>query len=107
MATPKQSLPMYFPSSPFSLDDAGICSALVNAAYDMYQQWVAQKSPPDPSKFHWAKPTGPIVPNGPTLNYVGPMWGVTTMLDVCFPEPFAFLAWDGHGKTYLAFRGSE
>ena len=107
MATPSQSLPIYFPPVPWSLDDAVICSALVNAAYDMYQQWVAQESPPDPSKFSWTKPTGPIVPNGPTLNYVGPMWGVANMIEYQYPEPFAFMAWDSHGKTYVAFRGSE
>jgi hypothetical protein len=107
MATPSQSLPIYVPPVPWSLDDAVICSALVNAAYDMCQQWVAQESPPDPSKFSWTKPTGPIVPNGPTLNYVGPMWGVANMIELQYPEPFAFIAWDSHGKTYVAFRGSE
>jgi len=29
------------------------------------------------------------------------------MLDVQYPEPFAFLAMDAGGKTYIAFRGSE
>jgi len=70
MTTPKQSLPMYFPSVPFSLNDAVICSALVDAAYDMYDQWAAQGWPSDPSQFSWAEPTGPIVPNGPTLSYL-------------------------------------
>src|SRR5262245_47648977 len=107
MATPGRSLPMYFPSAPFSLSDAVICSALVNAAYDMYAQWVAQGVPSDPSQFRWARPTGPIVPNGPTLTYLDPMWGVATMIDHQFPEPFAFIAWDSTGTTYLAFRGSE
>lgn len=92
MATPSQSLPMYFPSAPWSLDDAVICSALVNAAYDMYQQWVAQNSPSDPSNFSWTKPTGSIVPNATTLNYGDSMWGVANMVDRQYPEPFAFIA---------------
>jgi hypothetical protein len=107
MTTPSQSLPIYFPSAPFNLNDAVICSALVNAAYDMYAQWAAHGWPSDPSRFSWAKPAGPIVPNGPTLNYLGPMWGVANMDDYAFPEPFAFLAWDSTGKTYLAFRGTK
>ena len=107
MTTSNQSLPMYFPSIPFGLNDAVICSALVNAAYDMYNQWVTQGSPSNPSEFVWQLPAGPIVPNGPTLNYIGPIWGVVTMWEVQYPEPFAFLAWDASGKTYIAFRGSE
>jgi len=107
MTTATKSLPMYFPSTPFSLSDAVICSALVNAAYDMYNQWVTQGSPSNPSQFNWTKPTGAIIPGGPTLMYLGPMWGVATMVDIQYPEPFAFLAWDAKGKTYLAFRGSE
>lgn len=107
MPTSRQSLPMYFPAAPFSLNDAVICSALVNAAYDMYSQWAAQGSPSNPSKFKWTKPTGPIIPNGPILNYQGPIWGVPRMLEIHYPEPFAFLAWDASGKTYIAFRGSE
>jgi triacylglycerol lipase len=107
MATPGQSLPMYFPPAPFSLNDAVICSALVNAAYDMYAQWVAQGWPAEPSRFRWVTPAGPIVPGGPALNYLGPMWGVARMLDHRCPEPFGFIAWDSSGTTYLAFRGSE
>jgi len=107
MTTPRQSLPMYFPSAPFSLQDAVICSALVDAAYAMYAQWTTQGSPSDPSRFSWAEPANPIIPNGPTLSYRGPMWGVANMDDYAFPEPFAFLAWDGNGRTYLVFRGSE
>jgi hypothetical protein len=41
MTTPSQSLSMYFPPAPFSQNDAVICSALVNAVYDMYAQWAA------------------------------------------------------------------
>src|SRR5262249_56132989 len=29
------------------------------------------------------------------------------MIDRQYPEPFAFIAWDSHGKTYVAFRGCE
>jgi triacylglycerol lipase len=97
-----KSLPMYFPSSPFSLSDAQMCSTLVNTAYDMYQQWKNQNSPSNPSSFRWT-------PNGPSLQYSAPMWGVaTTDLGVSYPEPFAFLANNSATrKTYLAFRGSE
>jgi triacylglycerol lipase len=35
------------------------------------------------------------------------MWGVATMTDLSYPEPFAFLASDDAGNIYLAFRGSE
>jgi triacylglycerol lipase len=98
---------MYFPSAPFSPNDAVIFSALVNAAYDMYAQWAARGCPSDPSQFSWAEPTGPLVPNGPTLSYLGPMWGVANADDYAFPEPFAFLAWESNGRTYLVFRGSE
>ena len=107
MYTPTESLPMYFPSSPFNLDDAVLCSALVDAAYDMYYQWATQGSPSNPSNFIWTQPTGPIVPNGPTLSYFGPIWGVATIADLPYPAPFAFIAWDASGRTYLAFRGSE
>ena len=98
---------MYFPSAPFSPNDAVICSALVNAAYDTYDRWAARGCPSDPSQFSWAEPTGPLVPNGPTLSYLGPMWGVANMDDYAFPEPFAFLAWESNGRTYPGFRGSE
>jgi hypothetical protein len=92
---------MYFPSTPFKLNDAVMCSTLVDTAYDMYQQWVTQGSPSNPSSFNWT-------PNGPTLNYSAPMWGVATVLDISYPEPFAFLATNSNtNQAYLAFRGSE
>ena len=108
MTTPNESLPMYFPAAPFDLNDAVICSALVNAAYDMYNQWVAQESPSNPSEFLWELPTNPIIPNGPNLSFIGPLWGVPTMTEIQYPEPFAFFASDtSTDKTYLAVRGSE
>ena len=95
-----KSLPMYFPPSPFSLSDAVMCSTLVNTAYDMYQQWANQGSPSNPSKFSWT-------PNGPSLLYSPPLWGVAKMVE-SYPEPFAFVAQNKtSGVTYLAFRGSE
>ena len=107
MSTPYKSLPMYFPAAPFDLNDAVLCSALVNAAYDMYNQWVAQGSPSNPSQFTWTQPTNPIIPNGPKLAFIGPLWGVATMTGIQFPEPFAFVAYDSAARTYLAIRGSE
>lgn len=94
-----KSVPMYFPAG-FDLSTAVMCSKLVNTAYDMYQQWYNEGYPSDPSSFTWT-------PNGPNLKYSAPIWGVVTMTDVAWPEPFAFIAQDGGGHTYLAFRGSE
>ncbi|MBD0326260.1 MAG: lipase family protein [Pyrinomonadaceae bacterium] len=101
MSTPPyKSLPMYFPSSPFSLSDAVMCSRLVNTAYDMYQQWHQQGSPSNPSNFKWT-------PNGPNLRYSSPLWGVAKSIE-SYPEPFAFAAQNTTSRTtYLAFRGSE
>lgn len=101
MSTPTyKSLPMYFPPSPFSLSDAVMCSRLVNTAYDMYYQWAKQGSPSNPAKFTWT-------PNGPSLRYSTPLWGVAKMVE-SYPEPFAFVAQNAaSGITYLAFRGSE
>jgi triacylglycerol lipase len=94
-----ESVPMYFPNS-FDLSAAVTCSQLVNTAYDMYHQWVAQYSPEDPSSFHWK-------PKGPSLTYSSPIWGTATMAEIPYLEPFAFVAQDAGGITYLAFRGSE
>lgn len=99
MVTSDKSVPMYFPNS-FDLPTAVMCSQLVNTAYDMYHQWVAQGSPENPSSFDWR-------PNGPNLHYGSPIWGTATMADVPWLEPFAFIAQDDSGITYLAFRGSE
>lgn len=99
MVTSGKSVPMYFPNS-FDLSTAVMCSQLVTTAYDMYHQWVAQYSPEDPSLFDWT-------PNGPDLNYGSPIWGTATMADIPYLEPFAFIAQDSSGITYLAFRGSE
>jgi triacylglycerol lipase len=107
MTTPSESLPMYFPGSPFNLNDAVLCSALVNAAYEMYSQWVTQGSPSNPASFSWQTPTNPIIPGAPSLTFVGPLWGVATMVDIHYPEPFAFVAYDKTGRTWLAVRGSE
>lgn len=94
-----KSVPMYFPPS-FDLSTAVMCSQLVNTAYDMYHQWFAQGYPENPSSFNWT-------PNGPNLHYSSPIWGTATMADLPYLEPFAFIAQDTSGITYLAFRGSE
>lgn len=99
MTTSDKSVPMYFPAG-FDLPTAVMCSQLVNTAYDMYQQWHDAGYPSDPSSFSWT-------PNGPALEYSVPIWGIATLTDIAWPEPFAFIAQDTSGQTYLAFRGSE
>ena len=90
---------MYFPPAPFSLDTARLCTALTESAYDMYQQWVAQRKPAQ-AKFDW---TPKAVASG--FEYSQPLWGVDKVLWFKHPEPFAFLARAGN-DAYLAFRGT-
>jgi hypothetical protein len=39
------SRPMYFPPAPFELYEALRCTRLVEAGYDMYEQWKDQGCP--------------------------------------------------------------
>jgi len=79
MASTAYSVPMYFPPAFGStqLSQAQTCAALVRAAYDQFQQFMAQKTP-DPGNFTW-KWTGPQSPrliqsrpsgNGPWVRLV-------------------------------------
>jgi triacylglycerol lipase len=98
MSYPRKSLPMYFPSTPFSLPDAVLCTDLVITAYDMYAQWKAQDYPTQPN-FIWT-------PHGPAMAYTASIWGQTWWFPYRF-EPFAFVAYSAKGNVYLALRGTE
>ncbi len=94
------SLPIYFPSPPFDLQEAITCSALVDTAYDMYQQWIDQDKP-DRKHFKWTA-------KGPEMNYSKPIWGAEPDLWIFkHKEPFAFVASSNTGEAYLVFRGTE
>ncbi|GLQ51897.1 lipase family protein [Dyella flava] len=97
MTTAPSSLPMYFPPG-FSQTEASACAALVLTAYDQFNQWKNQGYP-EQSSFTWK-------PNGPTLNYSAAIWGTITIYGYSYPEPFGFVAWDGHGNAFVVFRGT-
>jgi hypothetical protein len=95
------SMPMYFPPDPFNLQDAVMCSTLVDASYDMYTQWVNQDKP-DADKFQWNPP------KEPAMQYSKPIWGAEEFLWFFKDkEPFSFVATADDGKVYLVFRGTE
>lgn len=94
------TIPMYFPPSPFNLDDVRTCTELVGTAYDMYAQWTAQGKP-DRERFSWN-------PAGPAMHYSAPIWGAEKFLWIFrHQEPFAFVSWANDGTAYLVFRGTE
>lgn len=81
------------------LPTAQLCATLTNSAYDQFDQW-AKQGYPAPSSFKW-------VSNGPSqLTYSPALWGNAVVLDTWNPEPFGFVASDGKGNVYVAFRGS-
>ncbi|HSH04668.1 MAG TPA: lipase family protein [Anaerolineae bacterium] len=92
--------PIYFPEG-FDLQQATICGQLVVTAYDMYTQWKEEQDKPKPRDFHWE-------PRGLAVHYGEPIWGED---DFFFffkaVEPFAFVAQDDKGTTYLVFRGTS
>jgi triacylglycerol lipase len=92
-----KSPPMYFPPN-FKLGEAAVCASLVLTAYDQFNQWVKQGYPPQ-SGFKWT-------PNGLGLQYGAPLWATVTVLDIGWPEPFGFVAWDGSGNAFVVFRGT-
>jgi hypothetical protein len=96
--TSPQTLPMYFPTD-FVLEEAVTCASLVLAAYDQYNQWVAQGSPAQ-ANFSWT-------PDLPGLSHGDALWG-TVSLPVFgeYPEPFGFVAWDGGGNAFIVLRGT-
>ena len=99
------SCPMYFPEN-FDLKEVVFLNKLVNTAYDMYSQWIAQGKPKE-KKFNWL-PKSPA--GSPHLRYSDPIWGEDKKFFGIFEtaEPFAFIAYDDSDNTvYLVFRGTE
>lgn len=98
MASTAYSVPMYFPPAFGStqLSQAQTCAALVSAAYDQFQQFMAQKTP-DPGSFTW-KWTGPQ-----SISSSVAIWWIQKWVA---SEPIGFLASDGAGNAYLVFRGT-
>lgn len=94
------SLPMYFPPD-FDLSAASLCAELTAHAYKMYQQWEDQGKPRKESGFTWQPPTGT------GLTFSSPIWSTYRWLFIDDSEPFGFVASDGAGRGYLAFRGTE
>jgi Lipase (class 3) len=100
------------------MDNAKVCSFLVNVACDMCQQWL-QQGQPSPDSFNW-------VPNDPcpytsqynlddfdlnpsaleTSNSI--IWSTFQYQNQTYTEPFGFIAMTaGGGAFYLVFRGSQ
>ena len=95
------SQPMYFPNAPFDLSEALVCSRLVDTAYDMYSQWVAQGKPKQ-ADFRW-KPKSRL-----DLTFGEPLWGNDPAFWVLDrSEPFAFCAWSRNAEIWLVIRGTE
>lgn len=94
---------MYFPPSPFSLDDTRRCGPFVLVAYDMEAQWVKQGKPRKPANFHWTSPSDPGV------QYSPPIWSHETGPLHLFnrSEPFGFVARTSVEEAWLVFRGTE
>ncbi len=97
-ATPRVSLPMYFPAAPFALADAVNCAALVDIAYDQYTQWVNQDYPYK-ANFLWN-------PMNTAYTFSTPLiWPYDEGL---YDEPFGFVAQDNATlDAYLVFRGTQ
>ena len=75
---------LYAPAG-FDREGAVYLATLVDTAYDMFSQWVAQGHPAA-DEFRWT-------PQGPALSYSAPVWGTTRELFVFrHVEPFAFVA---------------
>ncbi|MGE0708764.1 MAG: lipase family protein [Planctomycetota bacterium] len=92
---------MYFPPPPFDLAEARLCALLVDAAYDMSDQWEAQGRPRRETRFEW-RPTGPQ-----DMSYSDPVWGAPRLLHFFRePAPFGFVSWRG-ATGYLVLRGTQ
>jgi hypothetical protein len=94
------SNPMYFPPTPFDLDAAVTCSDLVDIAYSMYSQWVAQHKPDRDGGFGWQPP------QDLGINFGTPIWGNARVLLLSDWEPFALVAHRGN-QAWVIFRGTE
>jgi triacylglycerol lipase len=97
------SLPIYFPPSGFSIDEALACGQHAITAYDQEAQWVAQGKPWNHDAFTWKPP----VETG--LTYSTPIWTSQwgPLHLVHENEPFGFVAWNDAGDTWIALRGTE
>jgi len=94
------SKPMYFPPAPFDLQAAVTCSDLVDIAYAMYSQWVAQHKPARDGHFDWQPPAT----SG--FDFGLPIWGNSKALVLDDWEPFALIARRGN-DIWVIFRGTE
>ena len=94
------SKPMYFPAAPFSLPAAVTCSNLVDTAYTLYSQWVAQYKPGRDGDFSWQPPADSEFSFGP------PIWGNSRILLLNDWEPFVLVAQRGN-DAWAIFRGTE
>ena len=94
------SKPMYFPPAPFQLADAVTCSNLVDTAYAMYAQWIAQHKPARDQGFDWQPPA-----NSP-FTFGTPIWGNSKVLLRSDWEPFVLVARRA-GDLWVIFRGTE
>jgi hypothetical protein len=72
-------------------------AGLVETAYDQFDDWTAAGSP---SSWTWSPPTGT------GFTYSDALWGTAEVLGFDNVEPFGFVAWDGKGNAYVAYRGT-
>lgn len=96
-----KALPMYFPPQ-YDNNQAITCLKLVNSAYDMYNQWLAQNKPRQKKQFRWQAPkdTG--------FTFSTPIWSSLKRWFIFDDsEPFGFSAKNANGDGYLVFRGTE
>lgn len=81
----------------FSMANAVTLANLVETAYDQFDQWTGAGSP---SPWTWTPPTGT------GFTYSSALWGNASVLGFNNWEPFGFVAWDGNGNAYVAYRGT-
>lgn len=109
------SLPLYFPPSPFDLEEARECGKLVNAAYQMYADWKSAGKPdannfdykPNVPGYTFSKPIAGYSGVFPENKLLGVINKALKMDILGSEEPFAFVARDEQGRAFLAIRGTE
>lgn len=103
---------------PGYMDNAKVCSFLVNVACDMGQQWL-QQGQPSPTSFQWV-PKDPCPYTSTQYDvsdfsfgpYSAPpnslIWSTFQYKGQTYSEPFGFFAMpENGGAFYLVFRGSQ